>query len=39
MRALKPVRISATGGPARHDVEFMVKDLRKYVSTGGWGFA
>ena len=26
-------------GPPKNGVQFMVKDSRKYVSTGGWGFA
>jgi len=30
---------SFVAGPAKGGVQFMVKDLRKYASTGGWGFA
>jgi hypothetical protein len=26
-------------GPPKNGVQFMVKDSRKYASTGGWGFA
>src|SRR5258708_17057616 len=26
-------------GPPKNAVQFMVKDSRKYASTGGWGFA
>jgi hypothetical protein len=30
---------SFVAGPAKNGVQFMVKDSRKYASTGGWGFA
>ncbi len=30
---------SFVAGPPRNGVQFMVKDARKYASTGGWGFA
>jgi hypothetical protein len=30
---------SFVAGPPKNGVQFMVKDSRKYVSTGGWGFA
>jgi hypothetical protein len=30
---------SFVAGPATNGVQFMVKDSRKYASTGGWGFA
>ena len=30
---------SFVAGPPTNGVQFMVKDLRKYASTGGWGFA
>ncbi|WP_264716668.1 cytochrome P460 family protein [Limobrevibacterium gyesilva] len=30
---------SFVAGPPRNGVQFMVKDSRKYASTGGWGFA
>jgi hypothetical protein len=30
---------SSVAGPPRNGVQFMVKDSRKYASTGGWGFA
>lgn len=30
---------SFVAGPPRNGVQFMVKDSRKYTSTGGWGFA
>jgi hypothetical protein len=26
-------------GPPKNGIQFMVKDSRKYASTGGWGFA
>ena len=26
-------------GPPKNGVQFMVKDARRYASTGGWGFA
>ena len=26
-------------GPPKNGVQFMVKDSKKYASTGGWGFA
>jgi hypothetical protein len=30
---------SFVAGPPKNGVQFMVKDRRKYASTGGWGFA
>jgi len=30
---------SFVAGPPKEGVQFMVKDSRKYASTGGWGFA
>jgi len=30
---------SYAAGPPKNGVQFMVKDSRKYASTGGWGFA
>jgi hypothetical protein len=30
---------SFVAGPAKNGVQFMVKDSKKYASTGGWGFA
>ena len=30
---------SFVAGPPKNGVQFMVKDSRKYTSTGGWGFA
>jgi hypothetical protein len=30
---------SFVAGPPTNGVQFMVKDSRKYASTGGWGFA
>jgi hypothetical protein len=30
---------SFVAGPPKNGVQFMVKDTRKYASTGGWGFA
>src|SRR5262245_11769039 len=30
---------SFVAGPPKNGVQFMVKDSRKYPSTGGWGFA
>jgi Cytochrome P460 len=30
---------SFVAGPPRNGVQFMIKDSRKYASTGGWGFA
>ena len=30
---------SFVAGPPKNGVQFMVKDPRKYASTGGWGFA
>src|SRR5215470_131301 len=30
---------SFVAGPPQNGVQFMVKDSRKYASTGGWGFA
>ena len=32
-------RQSFVAGPPKNGVQFMVKDARKYASTGGWGFA
>jgi hypothetical protein len=32
-------RQSFVAGPPKNGVQFMVKDSRKYVATGGWGFA
>jgi len=32
-------RQSFVAGPPTNGVQFMVKDSRKYASTGGWGFA
>jgi hypothetical protein len=32
-------RQSFVAGPPVNGVQFMVKDSRKYASTGGWGFA
>ncbi len=32
-------RQSFVAGPPKNGVQFMVKDSRKYASTGGWGFA
>src|SRR5229473_6188205 len=29
---------SFVAGPPKNGVQFMVKDSRKYASTGGWGF-
>jgi hypothetical protein len=35
----RPVdRQSFVAGPPKNGVQFMVKDSRKYASTGGWGF-
>ena len=30
---------SVVAGPPKNGVQFMVKDSKKYASTGGWGFA
>ena len=30
---------SFVAGPPKNGVQFMVKDSRRYASTGGWGFA
>jgi hypothetical protein len=30
---------SFVAGPPKNGIQFMVKDSRKYASTGGWGFA
>ncbi|HKQ77532.1 MAG TPA: cytochrome P460 family protein [Blastocatellia bacterium] len=30
---------SFVAGPSKNGVQFMVKDSKKYVATGGWGFA
>jgi hypothetical protein len=30
---------SFVAGPPKNGVQFMVKDAKKYASTGGWGFA
>ena len=30
---------SFVAGPPKNGVQFMVKDARKYATTGGWGFA
>jgi hypothetical protein len=30
---------SFVAGPPKNGVQFMVKDTKKYASTGGWGFA
>ena len=30
---------SFVAGPPKNGVQFMVKDARKYASTGGWGYA
>jgi hypothetical protein len=30
---------SFVAGPPKNGVQFMVKNLKKYTSTGGWGFA
>src|SRR3984957_13482072 len=30
---------SFVAGPPKHGVQFMVKDAKRYPSTGGWGFA
>ena len=30
---------SFVAGPPKNGVQFMIKDSRKYASTGGWGFA
>ena len=30
---------SFVAGPPKNGVQFMVKDARRYASTGGWGFA
>jgi Cytochrome P460 len=30
---------SFVAGPSKNGVQFMVKDSKKYASTGGWGFA
>jgi len=30
---------SYVAGPPKNGVQFMIKDARKYVATGGWGFA
>jgi hypothetical protein len=30
---------SFVAGPPKNGVQFMVKDSKKYVATGGWGFA
>ncbi|HJU56382.1 MAG TPA: cytochrome P460 family protein [Pyrinomonadaceae bacterium] len=30
---------SFVAGPPKNGVQFMVKDSKKYASTGGWGFA
>jgi len=36
----RPVaRQSFVAGPPKNGVQFMVKDSKKYASTGGWGFA
>lgn len=32
-------RQSFVAGPPKNGVQFMVKDSRKYASSGGWGFA
>jgi hypothetical protein len=32
-------RQSYVAGPPKEGVQFMVKDSKKYASTGGWGFA
>src|SRR5712691_6086320 len=32
-------RMIFVAGPPKNGVQFMVKDSRKYASTGGWGFA
>jgi Cytochrome P460 len=32
-------RQSYVAGPPKNGVQFMVKDSRRYASTGGWGFA
>jgi len=32
-------RQSFVAGPPKNGVQFMVKDSRRYASTGGWGFA
>lgn len=32
-------RQSLVAGPPKNGVQFMVKDARKYATTGGWGFA
>lgn len=32
-------RQSFVAGPPKNGVQFMVKDSKKYASTGGWGFA
>jgi hypothetical protein len=32
-------RQSFVAGPPKNGVQFMVKDARRYASTGGWGFA
>ena len=29
---------SFVAGPPKNGVQFMVKDSRKYATTGGWGF-
>jgi len=29
----------SAAGPPTNGVQFMVKDSRRYASTGGWGFA
>jgi hypothetical protein len=30
---------SFVAGPPKNGVQFMIKDSKKYISTGGWGFA
>ena len=30
---------SHVAGPPKNGVQFMVKDSRRYASTGGWGYA
>ena len=30
---------SFVAGPPKNGIQFMVRDSRKYASTGGWGFA
>jgi hypothetical protein len=40
-KTTKPLAVpnSFVAGPPKNGVHFMVKDSRKYASTGGWGFA